>query len=102
MIAQLDSINGSSTYELEIHLNATKPPVWRRLQVPGNANLGWLHAVFQVAMGWTNSHLHQFSCGKRVYADPSAGLGESETGPPVLDERKVMLSQVLHTIGDEF
>lgn len=37
------------------------PPVWRRLEVPGNAHLGWLHAVLQVAVGWTNSHLHLFA-----------------------------------------
>jgi hypothetical protein len=26
-----------------------------------------LHKVLQTAMGWTNSHLHQFSCNDQVY-----------------------------------
>ncbi|MEI8190589.1 MAG: plasmid pRiA4b ORF-3 family protein, partial [candidate division NC10 bacterium] len=47
-------------YHLKVSLKGVAPLIWRRLQVPGNANLGWLHAVIQVAMGWTNSHLHQF------------------------------------------
>jgi hypothetical protein len=29
-------------YYLKVVLNATKPIIWRRLQVPGNANLGWM------------------------------------------------------------
>jgi hypothetical protein len=32
-------------YHLKVVLNGTKPPVWRRLQAPGNASLGWLHAI---------------------------------------------------------
>jgi len=51
------------TYQLKIALNLIKPAIWRRLSVPGNASLGWLHAALQLAMGWTNSHLHQFEVG---------------------------------------
>ena len=58
-----------SIYHLKITLAEVKPPIWRRLRVPGEANLGWLHAVIQVAMGWTNSHLHQFTSGGTVYSD---------------------------------
>ena len=31
-----------------------------RLLVPANMSLAKLHRVLQVAMGWTNSQLHQF------------------------------------------
>ncbi len=60
MIAPIEPTAGKaspSPYHLKLVLIGTAPPVWRRLRVPGNANLGWLHAVLQVAMGWTNSHL---------------------------------------------
>jgi hypothetical protein len=83
---------GAPIYHLKVVLNGTKPPVWRRLQVPGNANLGWLHAVIQVAMGWTNSHLHQFRIGDQVCSDPAFQLDEYEGDPPVLDEYKVSLA----------
>src|SRR6266446_10066275 len=101
MIVQVEpaaGLSGTQTYQLEVFLSATQPRIWRRLQVPGNANLGWLHAVLQVAMGWTNSHLHQFICGEHVYADPSAQLEQYEGDPPVLDESKTTLREVAPAI----
>ena len=47
-------------YELKITLRGSKPAIWRCVQVPGSINLNRLHDVFQVVMGWTDSHLHQF------------------------------------------
>jgi hypothetical protein len=88
-------------YHLEVVLNHVEPQVRRRLQVPGNANLGWLHAVIQVAMGWTNSHLHQFCAGGRIVSDPAFELDEFEDSPPVLNERKVTLMQVAPRERDE-
>lgn len=87
--------------QLEVVLNGITPQVRRRLQVPGNANLGWLHAVIQVAMGWTNSHLHQFHAGEQIISAPAFELGEFEDSPPVLDERKVALIQVAPQEGDK-
>lgn len=94
-----------SIYCLEIALVGSKPRIWRRLQVPGNANLGWLHAVIQVAMGWTNSHLHQYRVGDRLCADPD-NLEQLADDPPVLDETKVLLaeaaSQPAGVVGYEY
>ena len=39
---------------LRIELEGIQPAIWRTLVVPKSANLGWVHAVIQVAMGWTN------------------------------------------------
>jgi hypothetical protein len=57
----------AKAYELEIELSGL--PIWRKLLVRGDINLGLLHAVIQVAMGWSNSHLHQFIIGKKRYTD---------------------------------
>ncbi len=46
-------------------------------------------------MGWTNSHLHQFICGERQYADPSAELERYEEDPPTLNENKFTLAGLL-------
>ncbi len=89
---QPKTLSIAPTYYLDVVLDGVKPSIWRRLQVPGNANLGWLHAVIQVAWGWTNSHLHQFRCGEQTFSDPAFEL--DETSSPVLDERKVTLMQV--------
>ena len=45
---------------LRITLNGSKPPIWRRVAVRSDIRLGELHEVIQIAMGWTDSHLHQF------------------------------------------
>ena len=83
-----------SVYHLNIILAEVKPPIWRRLRVPGEANLGWLHAVIQVAMGWTNSHLHQFTSGGTVYSDPGFDLDEFEGDPKTFDEREATLQKI--------
>ncbi len=81
-------------YHLKVSLEGVEPAIWRRLQVPGNANLGWLHAVIQLAMGWTNSHMHQFIVGERLYSDPRIGLDEFEDDPSVLDENVTALLDI--------
>ena len=96
MISPAESIGSracATTYHLDIVLNGTKPKVWRRLQVPANANLGWLHGVIQVAMGWTNSHLHQFRIGEACYSDTRHHFAEFEGDPEILEERKCPLYQ---------
>jgi hypothetical protein len=97
MIAISEPIATKATaplYHLKVVLNETKPVIWRRLQVPGNATLGWLHAVLQVALGWTNSHLHQFRVGELLYSDLRHNSPEFEGEPEMLDENKATLQQV--------
>ncbi len=54
--------------QFKITLNGTKPPVWRRIQVPANYSLWDLHVAIQDAMGWHDCHLHDFE-----FKDPSSG-----------------------------
>jgi hypothetical protein len=79
-------------HQLKIELIGIEPPVWRRLLVRSDMNLGLLHTVIQVAMGWTNSHLHQFRIGDQACSDPAFQLDEYEGDPPVLNENKVSLA----------
>jgi len=105
MISPIESTAGKAkapTYHLKIVLMDSNPPIWRRLQVPANANLGWLHAVLQLAMGWTNSHLHQFNVGGRCYSDPRQLSAEYQDEPEVLDESKSTLRQVVPDEGAQF
>jgi hypothetical protein len=72
----------TTTYQLKVTLKGTKPPIWRRIEVPGWIALSGLHAVIQVAMGWTNSHLHEFAIGGCQYGEidddaPEELLGEA-------------------------
>jgi hypothetical protein len=56
-------------YHLKITLKDVRPPVWRRIRVPG-CTFDELHEYLQTAMGWENAHLHHFRVGKQFYGDP--------------------------------
>jgi hypothetical protein len=60
----------ASVHQRKVTLLHLSPPVWRRLAVPSDMPLGALHYVLQLAMGWTDSHLHHFRVGKTTYGDP--------------------------------
>lgn len=58
---------GQSVVQLRLSLKDITPTIWRRLLVPGSVRLAKLHLMFQAAMGWTNSHLHDFRIGDQLY-----------------------------------
>ncbi len=57
--------------QLKIVLKGSKPPIWRRLLIPNNTSLDKLHDIIQIAMGWTDMHLHQFICNSEYYEIPN-------------------------------
>lgn len=59
---------------LRITLRDSKPAIWRRVAVPSEFTLGQLHEVVQIAMGWTDSHLHQFMLKDKNLIDRDPGL----------------------------
>ena len=61
-------------YQLKVTLQETRPPIWRRLQVDAHTTLPQLHDILQVAMGWTDSHLHRFFVGGVDYGQPEPGF----------------------------
>ncbi|MBI4769314.1 MAG: plasmid pRiA4b ORF-3 family protein [Chloroflexi bacterium] len=79
-------------YQLKITLLDLRPPVWRRVLVPGEFTLGDLHSVIQLAMGWTDSHLHRFDVGGTGYSLPYPGTDWEESGDE--DSSDVRLDQV--------
>jgi hypothetical protein len=63
--------------------------------VPGEMTLAELHDVIQTAMGWTNTHLHEFEIDDVSYGEP---VPEGELDE-VADEAKVKLFRVAHEGG---
>ncbi len=84
-------------YQLKVTLRGSKPPIWRRLWVSENATLLDLHKIIQIAMGWTNSHLHQFIIAGQYYSIPSV-----EDWQPVIDERKYRLAKIAPSENSRF
>jgi Plasmid pRiA4b ORF-3-like protein len=56
------------SHQLKVTLEGVEPPVWRQLVVPSQFTLFDLHCVIQVAMGWENSHLHDFTIKRQKYS----------------------------------
>ena len=56
-------------YLLKIRLLDIEPEIWRRFFVPANITLDRLHDVIQIVMGWTDSHLYEFTIGKKRYTE---------------------------------
>ncbi len=82
----------TAIFQLKITLAEIEPPIWRRVLVPAEIRLDKLHDVLQAAMGWTNSHLHQFTIRDRRFSDPRFDDdGELEFE----DERKVPLDRLV-------
>lgn len=55
--------------QIKVTLDDIEPPIWRRLVVPLTTTLSELHHILQAALGWTDSHLHQFEIGGLRYGD---------------------------------
>lgn len=89
-------------YQLKVVLLGSEPPIWRQLRVPASARLDWLHAVLQVALGWTNSHLHHFLTADARYSDPRMGEDMGFGEDPDRDETKTTLAQIAPAKGDAF
>lgn len=64
--------------QLKVTLLGTRPPIWRRLLVPADTTLPRMHRVLQIAMGWQDSHMHEFNVDARRPAKPrsSACIGD--------------------------
>jgi len=57
-------------FQLKVSLAGVRPPVWRRVLVPGGYTLDRLHRVLQHAMGWRDCHLHSFEIDGLQYGEP--------------------------------
>jgi hypothetical protein len=88
-------------FRVRLDLHGAKPPIWRRLELPGDLTLPRVHDVIQAAMGWYDSHLHRFRTSndhRSPYFLTDFDLDEGDEG---LLENDVRLDQVLASTGDE-
>jgi hypothetical protein len=79
-------------WQLKIELLDVTPTIWRRLIVPPAIQLPRLHEVFQAALGWTDSHLHEFVIAGVSYSQPDPDADDEFEHA---DETDVLLDQSL-------
>ncbi len=93
-----------ATFVVRLDLDGAKPPIWRRLRLASDMPLSELHQVIQLAMGWTDSHLHHFQMGPRVkdfrMIPFATGDDFSDGDVHGIFEGEVRLDQVLAEPGD--
>jgi hypothetical protein len=70
--------------------------IWRRLLVRADSTLAELHETLQVALGWTDTHLHRFRIHGREFAVPRVGDAALD------DARQVRLSQFGFRLRERF
>lgn len=88
-------MNTAPIYQIKLALQYINPPVWRRIEVPGDIRLGKLHRILQSAMGWSDSHLHAFRIGKTAY-----GIPDPDFPDDMQNERNARLDSIA-TQGDK-
>jgi Plasmid pRiA4b ORF-3-like protein/Phage integrase family len=68
-------------YQLKISILDIHPMIWRRIRVSSNSTIADLHYIIQIAIGWTDSHLHRFIINGEEYGVAQIG-GISFTSNP--------------------
>lgn len=97
-------ISQQKIFQLRVELEGAKPEINRVLLVRADIGLDLLHAILQIAVGWTNSHLHQFIVGQNRFSDPQFNLNEDLMDPSdfVYDESKELLASAVKNTGSQF
>ena len=92
-------------YHIRVKLNNAPVKIWRELLVPSNVSLELLALLLIEAMGWNNSHLHQFRKGDVLFKsteDLQASRDFIGFGMPrmIHDANQISLGNVLKEKGD--
>jgi hypothetical protein len=94
-------IPAGAVFQFKITLQGIEPPIWRRIQTK-DCTLDKLHEHIQTAMGWTNSHLHQFKIDGVPYGDPQLFSEGMEGDTPPLNSLRTKLSKIIPWDGKRF
>lgn len=91
----------AKTLTLRISLEDSDPEIWRRFQVAATSTLADFHETIQVVMGWTNSHMHDFTIAQKTYGRVVPDILEMD-GQEDIDESQVLVGDVLKRKRQKF
>jgi len=95
--ARQETDDKAVVYRFKIVLQETDPVIWRRIETT-DVTLENLHELIQTAMGWSNSHLHQFKIANARYTDPRFIAGDFD-GFGALDYSGIRISDLVSKHG---
>jgi len=84
--------NYETVFQIKITLANSKPPIWRRIQIPVNYSFWDLHVAIQDAMGWDDNHLHEFYVKNEFDNYIMIGTPDDEIGKAAFPERDEKLA----------
>jgi Plasmid pRiA4b ORF-3-like protein len=65
-------------YQFKVVLRGISPMIWRRLLLRSDHSIADLHYTIQIAMGWSDSHLHRFHIHATPAGEPPRSLDEND------------------------
>ena len=83
-----------NVHRLKVTLRGSKPPIWRRFEVPSDITLARLHSVIQLGFGWEDCHLW-------VFETPAGRYGSSDPDLEIRSAATKKLSAVADWPGDK-
>ena len=89
--ATVTELKRPQRFLLRVELEYIQPPIWRQISVDGQLTLEQLHQILQVAMGWTNSHLHEFIINGVHFATPHP---DDDRERKITDERQIRVQKL--------
>lgn len=82
--------------QLKITLESTEPPIWRRVLVEKQITFFELHNIIQIAMGWENYHMFEFTFNKQRIGEPDDEFDDLDFGSnKVMDAAEVTLESIV-------
>ena len=75
-----------TVHTVKINLLGTKPPIWRRVQVPSRIDLLRLHHIIQDVFGWQDCHMWVFETPAGSYGVADRELGHRNAAGIRLDQ----------------
>jgi Plasmid pRiA4b ORF-3-like protein len=89
--------------QVHVSLCDIGPKIWRRLIVPLETTLADMHPVLQAAMGWGDTHLHEFDVGGLTYGDTwSLSAERTDDDARVYDAQEVRMRDFSRQPGITF
>ena len=86
---------------IKLSLDKSDPLIWRELLVPRDISFYKLHHTFQIAMGWTNSHLFEFKIEGYRIGEIFENIEELDDGH-IINAKETTLVSLVDKQGEHF